>query len=591
MKQKIEILQLSVRSTNCLKQERIDYIDDLVVLHKLDLKRIPNMGEKSINEIKEQLAKRGLSLGMEACHNIDDESLYVKEGSEINIWLDSIANIEFKQAKLNNFLLNFLNNLTVRSRNALNAELILHNNIIEFLKYLFSLQSILVLPNVGRASEFEIQKFLTNIHQEIKYLYQSEKITINTTFNTTLDLMEYMNIPQHLIDKYVENNLDNNIRFFAIINLVIKNNLSKKELEILKHRKNYWNEEQNTLEYLGNKLGVTRERIRQIEAKANKKLWLTIKGLSAYTVINIEQQYEFYNDFISDVSVINKRDKTNFSNDFLYRILSIFLQNNYQLLINNKNVCKFLIKKSLANVFNFEGFIDKISFLIQGANIDYKLDFKGMLYPYFKSINRDINMIEIESICEELLNLEFDMVPDIDNQILIKSKRNKSIDTYAEEVLKSANSPMHLDEIYRKIKENYTEFYGSKRYIGNAFAGNDKFIFFDRNSTYGLKFWEGKLTQNSKVVDIVRPNKTNNNRSGIKVWSGNGKIIVKGGSMIDIVIEYLKKFKTPQHIDDIFYEVAKWRDTSKHKLLSNLKVNNKGYFVFYKNGLIGLSNE
>ncbi len=33
--------------------------------------------------------------------------------------------------------------------------------------------------------------------------------------------------------------------------------------------------------------------------------------------------------------------------------------------------------------------------------------------------------------------------------------------------------------------------------------GNDKFIFFDRNSTYGLKIWEGKLTQNSVLIDIV----------------------------------------------------------------------------------------
>ncbi len=584
MQEKIEILQLSVRSTNCLIQEQIYYINDLIVLHELDLSRLPNMGEKSINEIKQQLAKIGFSLGMEACQNTN-ESLYVKKEAEANIWLDGIADIEFKRAKLSNLLLCAISNLTVRSRNALNSERSLHHNDTEFLKYLFSLQSILILPNIGNTSEVEIQAFLVDIRQEVKRLYQSEK----TTINTVLDLMEYMNISQHLIDEYIENNSDNDIHFFAIIDLIIKDNLSKKELKILKYRKDYWNEVQITLKDLGNKLGVTRERIRQIETKADKKLWLIIKGLSTYAhLINFKKQYEICDEFISDI-IINKKDKTNFSDNFLYKALSIFLDD-YRLIFKSKNKSKFLIENNIDDAFDFMGFIYKIKSLVGKSDSDYSLDCKGFIYPFFKS-DSDINIDKIISICEDLLSLEFEIVIDIDNQIIIKGKKKRPVEKFMEEVLNAENQPTHLDDIYNKIKNNYSEFSGSKRYIANAFIGNNKFIYFDRNSTYGLKSWEGELTQNSSLENIVRCNKTDNDRSGIKVWLENDRIIVKGGTIINIVIEYLKQFKEPKHINDIFSEVTKWRETNKSKLVANLKANNRDYFIFYKDGLIGLVNE
>ena len=57
--------ELTVRSANCLKVEKIHYIGDLVTRKESDLLRTPNLGRKSLNEIKEVLAARGLSLGLE----------------------------------------------------------------------------------------------------------------------------------------------------------------------------------------------------------------------------------------------------------------------------------------------------------------------------------------------------------------------------------------------------------------------------------------------------------------------------------------------------------------------------------------------
>ena len=62
---KVDELELSVRSANCLKNDNIIYIGDLVQKTEAEMLRTPNFGRKSLNEIKEVLAKMGIHLGME----------------------------------------------------------------------------------------------------------------------------------------------------------------------------------------------------------------------------------------------------------------------------------------------------------------------------------------------------------------------------------------------------------------------------------------------------------------------------------------------------------------------------------------------
>ena len=60
----VDELELTVRSANCLKAENIYYIGDLIKRTENELLKTPNLGRKSLNEIKEVLASRGLTLGM-----------------------------------------------------------------------------------------------------------------------------------------------------------------------------------------------------------------------------------------------------------------------------------------------------------------------------------------------------------------------------------------------------------------------------------------------------------------------------------------------------------------------------------------------
>lgn len=62
---KVDELELSVRSANCLKNDNIVYIGDLIQKSEAEMLRTPNFGRKSLNEIKEVLANLGLHLGME----------------------------------------------------------------------------------------------------------------------------------------------------------------------------------------------------------------------------------------------------------------------------------------------------------------------------------------------------------------------------------------------------------------------------------------------------------------------------------------------------------------------------------------------
>jgi DNA-directed RNA polymerase subunit alpha len=60
----IDDLELTVRSANCLKAEHIHFIGDLIQRTEVELLKTPNLGKKSLTEIKDVLASHGLSLGM-----------------------------------------------------------------------------------------------------------------------------------------------------------------------------------------------------------------------------------------------------------------------------------------------------------------------------------------------------------------------------------------------------------------------------------------------------------------------------------------------------------------------------------------------
>jgi DNA-directed RNA polymerase subunit alpha len=79
----VDDLELTVRSANCLKAENIFFIGDLILRSENDLLKTPNLGKKSLTEIKDILAVKGLSLGMRL-ENWPPEGLTSVETDELN---------------------------------------------------------------------------------------------------------------------------------------------------------------------------------------------------------------------------------------------------------------------------------------------------------------------------------------------------------------------------------------------------------------------------------------------------------------------------------------------------------------------------
>ena len=82
---KVDELELSVRSMNCLKNDNIIYIGDLVQKTEPEMLRTPNFGRKSLNEIKEVLSSMSLYLGMEIPNWPPDDIAELSKNLEENV--------------------------------------------------------------------------------------------------------------------------------------------------------------------------------------------------------------------------------------------------------------------------------------------------------------------------------------------------------------------------------------------------------------------------------------------------------------------------------------------------------------------------
>ena len=89
---KINEIELSVRSTNCLSGANIETIAELVIMPESEMLKFRNFGKKSLNEIKSKLEEMGLALGMDLAKfgitrdnvkGIIDDYLRDKQGSEV----------------------------------------------------------------------------------------------------------------------------------------------------------------------------------------------------------------------------------------------------------------------------------------------------------------------------------------------------------------------------------------------------------------------------------------------------------------------------------------------------------------------------
>jgi RNA polymerase sigma factor (sigma-70 family) len=289
---KVESLELSPRTINCLIGEEIKTLEDLIQVSENYLLRTPKFGQKSLKEIKNILLRLNLNLGTSLNKISETKNIENNLKNSKNLKIDNenrfiIENFDKLSFKINNVgfslrTINCLNNLAINSL----GDLIQLTE-----KYL------LRTPNFGRKSLLEIKKFLKDnnfsLNTKIEWPpenYQYLKDTIkkkDLVISSTTNQIEEVTLSEKKID----------IDF--ILNLIIST-LSDREYSIIKKR--FW--EGKTLEEVGIDYKVTRERIRQIESKAVRKIK---KHKSVFKIFLNNHKNEIFNQCRCTPRLVTKK--------------------------------------------------------------------------------------------------------------------------------------------------------------------------------------------------------------------------------------------------------------------------------------------
>jgi len=344
---KIDELDLSVRTLNCLKNENIIYVGDLIQLTENYLLKSNNFGKKSLDELKEILSSMSLYLGMELTNwspdNINDEISLKSHKIINNNELDT--KIPFSKLKINILKEWFLSVRTVNCLKALGIEFV--GDLIQWTEL-----DLLLSRNFGRKSLIELKKYL---EKNSIYLGSFDLIDANVWDRERLILKNNIN-KNEFSKKSLELSVSSSlfINFVEFQNeqlscnkIIIEKQLSKEELEkiIIKDIKKIveslkerpreiflsrygYLQKYETLEELGKRFKITRERVRQIESKINDSIG-SIGLVDRSSLLRYFNQYEF----VSFHKLFPQLDKdflsvsNNSNKDISGDRLSIFLEN------------------------------------------------------------------------------------------------------------------------------------------------------------------------------------------------------------------------------------------------------------------------
>ncbi len=328
-----------------------------------------------------------------------------------------------------------------------------------------------------------------------------------------------------------------------------------------------------TFEELGKKFNLTKERVRQKREKILEKAVEIFPRLSPL-ILNTDYVNTINNK--SFIKISNDIENENLQNEieevgitftaFFFGL--IFRETMHSISPNDK-----LDRPDKIQLYDRYKSFKRIrgSYMINNVIID-KTSMLGVLNEIFKNICirqeedqiYDIKILtksnfkqELEYILSEVIENEFELKVS-GGHYTIKRTSALRVFEYAKDALEKIGKPAHVNEIMAQIIKDYPDF-DPETSLSSA-MGHQKniFIFFGRSSTFGLKIWEEKY-QN-----------------------------IKGGTIRDIVEEFLNQYDEPCHTSAITEYVNKYRKTEEHSIVNNLKMSREKRFIFLKDGYVGL---
>ncbi len=327
-------------------------------------------------------------------------------------------------------------------------------------------------------------------------------------------------------------------------------------------------------------LGCTKERFRQVKVRVEKRMKDYFGFLER---INTNEIVDYGLDTNANLITIdnnlcekiNEGEGTNFNNIFFNYIFDIFLSPFYvgfghQLdFYRNNNRHQFssfksyyFISKSFIDVFNFDLFFIDFEELVTTSRGNSELiNLRTFVIQYFKE-GKSIEIAGLLEIIKSILSKEFDVIFSIDDNAVLEPNKKKKVHEYYYAIIENNDNPMKVSEIVSIANKLYPFLHSTEDSTrGILGKEKEKFIYFGRTSTYGLRIWEEQ-------------------KDGIK-----------GGTIKNLVEEYLKSQDGPRRITDILNYVNLYRKTNEKNVITNLKIDNTGTFIFYKGEVVGLASK
>lgn len=550
--------ELSVRSYNVCSRVNICTIQDLheYLVNNDDFLRVKNCGAKSNKEL--------LSL----------YKVYYLSNNYHGTHLPNTAAVA-KPLEFDELIEKAYKDLSVRAKNALityfKKKPLWHETVKRhFIERIFPINT---LQNVGVKTAKEISTFI-EFGKDLYYKFNKEQPSVCEKSRYELKQITGVTISENwIVEKYSEGK-------FPIISFsrqYFQQLFRLDEVESLTAQVLLGNSDSKlSLEEISQKADLTKERVRQKREKAVEKIEQS-KILKAL----LENCY--YKDIVANhpiVSVPNDITDADLVNEckengslFSAMILGATLSEQYYSLTQNDrlkrpsdiysnevyNKCKrvrgnyiikhnVIAKSDIINLFNI-----LFGILTSRHNEDDIVNLRDILPIEIKE--------ETKEVLQKLLQAEYNLEMK-DDIIIVKRNTPKLMYEHAEEALERIGKPAHIDDIVAEIVKYNPELdpseNGTKVAMQKAKA---KFILFGRSSTFGLKKWE--LTSKH----------------------------IKGGTIRDIVEEYLSEFDHPCHISDIAKHVIQFRKTDEYSIINNLKMTVEKRFTFSKNGMVGLASK
>jgi hypothetical protein len=425
------------------------------------------------------------------------------------------------------------------------------------------------LRGCGAKINNEITAFVVEYAEALKNhddpIFQSKEYSDYVKFKNLC--YEHLEIGAGLMQKFMPAYLAKEFTLFAFIIFALEYKLSERNYFILKNNLGYFYKGKNlSLHATGVLYGKSRERIRQIVLRLPyqvREMFLPLAGIAGLIENYINYPLKKQKDFIlideDFAGQVNRAENLDCTQRFFAVVFSVLLNDTHyyfqEPFSESRNY--FLIRRKLGGQFDFMEFYydlrDKTSAKVPK---DYSLDFRHYVRTFYRP-GKFSYFEQIVDVCKQIANAEFPVSFNLDDEMIVR--RNKRIigPEMAEMILEEAGRPLHLKEIAKQFRKRNFKTSDKLEVLRSVVLASQNISAIGKSSTYALKTWTH----------------------------------IETGTVRQVVEKYLKANEYPMHINDLTKILNKSRSTTVKNVLTNLKIDQSGRFVFFNDGFVGLRSK